>query len=205
MVDPAWRKRIEAAIRMHEEENPWLLIHLGVLLFEGDEKAAAEEAWYHSIELKPASMAWRNLAWVEEERGEIGKAIDFLLCAVKLEGTRPKEYLSRELMELYLKAGRYNEAWKYFESLSEHLSALERIISLAAPAAFETGHEDFLKEVFQRDFAYIKEGETRLVDLWKAYSVRRIAHIRNIPVTDKLNLEVQRTCPPPIGIDFMMS
>ncbi|NQT58522.1 MAG: hypothetical protein HQ557_06025 [Bacteroidetes bacterium] len=85
---------------------------------------------------------------------------------------------------MYLTADRYNEAWNYYKSLPEQISGLERIISLAAFAALETDHEDFLKKVFQRDFAYIKEGETRLVDLWNAYSVRRIAHIRNIPITD---------------------
>ncbi len=204
MTDQSWLEPLKKASEA-EKDNPWPLIHLGVLLYEGDRKAEAEAAWKMSIRIKETAIAWRNIARAEDEREELEKAVKSMLISTQLEGGKPAGYLSREMMELYIRTRRFNEAWEYYKNLPENVSAMERITALAAQAAFETGHEEFLKAVFEKEFAYIKEGETKLVDLWYAYSVRRIAHVRNVPMDETLNREVHRTCPPPSGIDFMMS
>lgn len=101
--------------------------------------------------------------------------------------------------------GRHDEAWKYYGCLPKEIKSQEKLALIAAAAAFERGDDAFLEELFRRPLAYIKEGETRLVDIWYAMQARRLAKERGIPVDAALEAEVRKTCPPPPAIDFMMT
>ena len=81
----------------------------------------------------------------------------------------------------------------------------ERIISIAALAAYERNDDEFLTKFFSRSFAYIKEGETRLVDLWYAWKTKLLAEKKGMTVDNDLKDAVRKSLKPPQNIDFTMS
>jgi len=204
IVDPVWQSILEDSVA-NEKENPWPYIHLGVLLYENDNGEKAVENWQKSISIKATPIAWRNMAMALQNWGEDDQAIDALKRAVALEGSSQQSYIIRELMTLLIKKKKMNEAWKYYNSLPPNLKNKERISSLAALAAFERKDDGFLIDLFNRSFAYIKEGETRLVDLWYAWQTRLLAEKKGIPVSDELKDSVRKSRKPPRNIDFTMS
>lgn len=204
MVDPSWQKILEDSLSV-ESENPWPFIHLGILLYENDDCERAVEYWQKSIGIRATPIAWRNLAIALKYWGESDQAIDALKRAVALEGPQPETHLTRELMMLLIEKKNYSEAWKYFSSLPAYLKDEERILSIAALAAFERGDDAFLIKLFNRSFAYIKEGETRLVDLWYAWKTRLLAEQKGVAVDEKLKDAVRKSQKPPQNIDFTMS
>jgi len=204
MTDPRWRGRLEKSCSA-QSGNVWDSIHLGILLYENDEKQKALELWKSSLERNPTVLACRNLSHACAEKGERELALRFMNQAVSLSGNRLTRSLCEEQLKLLMSCRLYREAWTFFSELKAPLATEERILSLAAIAAYETAHFDFLETLFHREFASVKEGETRIVDLWYGYHAQRLAHIRNTPLNEELMQEARNLCPPPEGIDFRMS
>jgi len=204
MVDPHWQPLLENAVK-DESENPWPYIHLGVLLYENDNEEKAVEYWQKSISIKATPVAWRNMAIALKNWGDDDQAIDAFKRAVALEGTNHEAYVTRELMMLLIEKEMYNEAWKYYSSLRAEQRDEERILSIAALAAYERKDDEFLTALFNRSFAYIKEGATGLVDLWYAWKTRLLAEKKGMTVDDDLRDAVRKTFEPPKNINFTMS
>jgi len=204
MVDPAWESLVRQAAGK-EKRNPWPLIHLGVLLHENRRSEEALEVWQRSLSLKATPLAWRNIAMVLKAWGDEDQALNALRRAAALEGSAPGEPLSRELIQALNSRGRHEEAWKYYSCLPREIKEQEKLAVAAAGAALARGDEEYLEEVFRRPLAYVKEGETLLVDYWYLLQARRLARERGIEVDEALKEEVRRTCPPPESIDFMMA
>ena len=204
MVDPVWQPILENCI-VNSPDSPWPLIHLGVLLYENDDKEKAVEYWQKSISIKALPIAWRNMAMALKDWGENEQATDAMKRAVALEGPNPDVYIIKELMVLLQDQKKFNEMWKYFSSLPKELAEDERVISLAARAALEKGNDEFVEQFFQRTFAYIKEGETKLVDLWFDYQFKKASKDIQQPLNDKQKEEIQKNNPPPKNINFTMT
>ena len=82
---------------------------------------------------------------------------------------------------------------------------MEKVIVPAALAAYELDDLSFVAAIFDREYAYIREGETRLVELWHKYHTKRLSRERKIPVNPELIEEVKQNYPPPKTIDLMMA
>ncbi|MBF9017731.1 MULTISPECIES: DUF5107 domain-containing protein [unclassified Oceanispirochaeta] len=203
MVDPEWKDTLQNACS-DDEVNPWPLIMLGVLLYEQDEKEGALKLWKQSLNHYPTALAYRNIAAAESEKCDFTAAEESYLNAYRIMDGKPGRPLCEEILKLYIKTEEYKKAWTFYSNLDTLLALEERLISLAAIAAYETAHFEFLEKIFHMDFASVREGETRMMDLWVGYSAQRLAHVRNTPVDSRLMDEAKRCCPPPQGIDFRM-
>jgi Domain of unknown function (DUF5107) len=204
IIDSEWKPNLQKACLDADVMNPWPRIMLGVLLFEQDEKEEAVKLWSESIQNSPSALAYRNLAIVQVENADLTAAEEYFMNAHRMMDGMPGRALCEEILKLYIRTEDYKKAWIFYSNLDAILALEERLISLAAIAAFETAHFEFLEKIFHMDFAYVREGETRMMDLWVGYSAQRLAHIRNIPVDAQLMDEAKRSCPPPPGIDFSM-
>lgn len=201
MVDPAWEPRLKKSAE-NDGNNPWPLIYLGVLYYETGRTEKAVEAWRSSLALEQTSLAWRNIAIADGYEGNA--AVEALLKAVEIEGTDLSEAMGLELLNAFNAGRRYQEAWEFFSNLPESMKDHEKIAVAAAESASELGNDDYLRKVFKRSLAYIKEGETRLVEYWYKMHARRIAREKGVELDESTFEEAVKTCPPPREIDFMM-
>ena len=192
ITDESWIPYLEESSR-NEPENPWPLLYLGVLHMEAGNKSEALECWRKSIDRSPLPVAWRNIAWVLKARGEREEAVKALLQAARMEGEHPSRHLSEELMDLLVSCNRIEEAWEFYSALPGSIRNHERLVAGAAGAALKMKKHDFLEKALNREFAMIREGDRRLVDLWFSYQNQKTG---NTGETDSETLE------PPKNIDF---
>ncbi|HPK00260.1 MAG TPA: hypothetical protein PKW60_12305, partial [Candidatus Hydrogenedentes bacterium] len=107
--------------------------------------------------------------------------------------------------DLLNRTGRYAEAADFIAALPEHIRSHERLLLAQARAALQTGRFEHVEQIFETEFAQIRECETSLTDLWFAYHEQRIAEAEGIPIDDALRERVRRDYVPPRNIDFRMS
>ena len=206
MTDPAWEIRLKKASSDGTiEERLWALIHLGALYYETGRADDALGCWTESLELEPTSIALRNIGIFYRDNKLHEKAAGAFAEAAALEGGGISEPLAREVINQYCLSGRFTDAWDFYSGLSEKLRGAEKIAVAAAEAASELGHDDFLMRLFNRSFAYIKEGETRLVEYWYRMHARKIATERGADDCRQFMDDAKNRYPPPRQIDFMMA
>lgn len=180
MVEPEWKKLLEKNLSKNKK-NPWALIHLGVIYYEDGNRDKALELWKKSLLLLETPIALRNISVFYKDQGVYDKALEYMLKAVDLENENRDIYLTVELMELQLMLKRYKDVWETYNKLPEDLKQNERIIVLTGLSAYEIEEFEFLEQLFKRKFAYIKEGETRLFELWEKYCIKKYGSKRTAP------------------------
>ena len=198
ITDRSWIPYLEEAAR-EDEGNPWPRLYLGTLLMEGGKFGEALECWRQSAARKPLALTWRNIARaliaMEQDMEESDEAVEAMRRAVDLEGGNPSRCIAEELMNLLLSRGRYQEAWDYYTTLPEPVRNHEGPVSAAAAAALELKKYDFIEHALSREFAMIREGDRRLVDLWFAYQKQKNANA---------GAAASPPADPPKSIDFRM-
>lgn len=66
----------------------------------------------------------------------------------------------------------------------------------------ELDHNEFLLNLFQKEFAVIREGEVTIVELWYKFQAKKLAESRNTVLSEELMKEAITLYPPPNNIDF---
>lgn len=228
MVSEKWLPLLEKSLSLPGGRTWYSLMHYGVAVYEGsdftdyavvrDNDAAenarrektAEEAWRASLAEQPSFWVYRNLAQLEERRGNTEAAGDYYEKAIAMEGAFADYALAAEYMGFLLHHKRFAETWQLFERLPEGCRTVDRVQIYAARAAVQVGQLDYLAGFFARPHHDVREGETSLTDVWFAYCARRMAAERGIeqPTVEQLETlidEAWDSCPPPEDIDFRMS
>ena len=170
----------------------------------------AEKAWKASIALRPTAIVYRNLAVLEEQRGNKAQAENYYDLALSCEGAFDDFALCAEFMGLLLKCGKYEKIWNIYESLPENCKNADRVRIFTASAAVKLDKFEYLTDFFGEEHFDIREGENSLTDVWFEFCARRIAKERGITdltpeKMDELIDEAWQTCPPDPRIDFRMS
>ena len=186
MSDEAWIPHLEEAARK-DAENPWPSLYLGTVLMEAGKSGEALECWRQAADRGPLTLTWRNMARALKAEGKADEAVEAMRRAASVEGPQPSRCISEELMNLLLSCERHEEAWDYYTGLPEDLRNHESLVSAAAAAALELRKYDFIEGALNREFAMIREGDRRLVDLWFAYQKQKGTNVD-----------------PPKNIDFRM-
>lgn len=234
-IPPSWMtsKRfmtlIEKSFDSPDAENWYSLLHYGNMLFEYWDNSvianeavnwsekdkyekAAEAAWRRSDALTPNVWAKRNLAVLYRLRGEKSKAEQEYDELIKLPAFKTDFAFAAEYMGWLNEDGKYEKAWELFVSLPDDMKKKDRIVLHAAKSAIRLGSFDFAKDVFDREYAIIREGETSLSDLWFEFKARELAKTQGKDfkkLTDNEKKEyfdlVENTLTPPHTVDFRMS
>ena len=171
--------------------------------------ATAEKAWLDSLKLEKSYIAYRNLAILEEQRGNIQKSADYYMLALDCDGAYDDFALLSEAMILFNENKEFEKVWNLFENAPENCTSADRVRINAAKAAIKLNKLDFLAGFFEEKHYDIREGENPLTDIWFEYSAKKLAAERGVDITDgaKLNElmdEALEICPPPYEIDFRM-
>ncbi|MFD0671178.1 DUF5107 domain-containing protein [Cohnella sp. GCM10027633] len=209
-VPPSWVVQDEWAAMLADsldrpEGGSWeAYLHYGVVLFENGRDAEAVEAWERSLAIEPSAWAYRNLAQAMVRRGEHDEALAMYERAFAINGEYPDRALAEEHLSLLVRLGRHERAWELYESLPPSFMDGDRIRIIVGAAALALGKDDYMRGLFETEFAVIREGEVQIIELWYKYHAGKLAASRGVAVTPELADEAARLYPPPSAIDFRM-
>ncbi len=205
MVQPEWKEILTAGLEYEENRNWYALLHAGVIAFEEGREEDAQGLWKESVDKRPSVWALRNLAAAAKVKGGTELALEYMQKAWEMPEIFSDRAFAEEYLTMLMDAGKVREAWKVFESMPEDIRVTERVSLLAGFAAIELRNLKFVEQLFERDFATIREGEMSLSMLWYKYHSARIADERGVKVDGKLMDEVKKSCVLPARLDFSSS
>ncbi len=202
MTQKEWRVLLEQALH-HGHGDHWLSwFHLGVMHYAGADYDGARKAWEHSLALEPSAWSLRNLACLERDAGNTGRAAELWHESyTTLPSLTP---LAVECAEALLADNRAGDALRLFETTA---CIHPRVDFLRARAHLALGHLDLVEHYLlsRPEIPDMREGEVSLSDLWFALHEQRLALQENIPIDDALRKKVRKKFPPPAEIDFRMN
>lgn len=193
-----WAERLQAG-----DENWYSTYQLGVYYaYKGDVETAAAY-WKKSAELRSNPWALRCLGIVEQQNGDMQKAADVLVKAVKLV---PEVHIAKEAMNLLKDTGRYEEMMEIYEALPEAVRKNGRVLIASCEAFIETGRYEEAEAMLLGDIALddVKEGEVKLSDLWFSLCAHKEAEKRGTEYNEELLKEIRETVEVPAKLDFRM-
>jgi tetratricopeptide (TPR) repeat protein len=204
MIQNEWFELLKASIESGNKS--WnALLHLGIMYYEQNEHEKAVHAWKESNALLPNVWAMRNLAFAYKESGETNKVYECMDKLWEMKDATSDQAFGLEYLTALVEIKDYEKAWQVFNSLPYDFQKDERIEIIAGKVAMELGNLDFVKGLFTKDYAIIREGENTITDLWFKYHTKIRADELGIAVSDELFEKVVIECPPPKNIDFRQS
>ncbi len=175
IVDPSWGVILEKYL--NQNENNWFgWCHLGVIALENFDEEKAQFCWEKSIELEPSAWVYRNLAQLMKIQYKPKKAIEFMelgLPLLPIKAENVAYYI--EYFRLLLEQSEENKLIEIYQDLNNVFIHHERLRILYAQARIKNNDLDGIEEIFEINFAQIREGERILTNLWYEYWGRKIA------------------------------
>ncbi|CAH0119013.1 hypothetical protein PAE9249_01510 [Paenibacillus sp. CECT 9249] len=202
MVQEEWMSMLADSLKREEGQSWNAYLHYGVMLYEHGQEEEALKAWERSLALQPSGWAYRNIAVLMRERGDNAMALSYMERAYGMENGFPDRAFAEEYVDLLIRSEQYEKAWSVYEALPASFKQSDRLRIIVGKAALALHIEDFLADLFETEFAVIREGEATIVELWYQYNAEKLAKERNAAVTDELILEAAAQFPPPAHIDF---
>lgn len=200
MVQSDWKELVQDSLK--EQSSWYALLHYGVMLYEAGEEEEAVTAWKASIEAAPSVWTYRNLAVAAKQAGNSSLTLHYMEEAYALAHHFPDRAFAEEYLGLLVERKDYARAWDVFQSLPETFAQSDRVQIIIGEAALTLDKDDFLTNLFQKEFAVIREGEVTIVELWYKVHAKQLAEHRGVPLTDELLQEARILYPPPANIDF---
>jgi hypothetical protein len=203
ITDPVWKPLLEKSMAVSGYSHNALINCLAVLLYENNEQSQAELLWKKAAD-NGDPLALRNLACIFRIKKDNKTALSYMRLAFEAEKGRIDQAFTEEYLQMLVENQQFETAWNVFKSLPPGIAERERVEVTTGQAAVEIGEYDFVRALFQKEFTYIKEGETTISDLWFRLQALELAQVRGIPYTEKLLREAVKTLSPPKEIDFRM-
>lgn len=159
-------------LELHPTHLKTLLL-LGVIYYENGHYDVAKEYWKQGLAITPLPIFYRNLAYASKQEDHIPEAIRLMEEADLFSYTGLDQAYFEEFFELLLTQSQWKRVYDYFYQLPEQLQHAERLIILTCEAAIELDQFEFLEEAFLREYALIREGETKLTEIWFQYADKK--------------------------------
>lgn len=202
MVQDDWMKLLEESLLVVENQTWTAYLHYGVMLYEKGLDDEAIEAWKSSLRIKPSAWVYRNLAEVSKRNGSLSEALSYMEKAYLISNGFPDRAFVEEYLNLIIQNNEFKMAWDLYETLPEEFAQSDRIQIILGVAAIELDKDLFIENLFNTEFAVIREGEVQIIDLWYKYNAKKLAKAQNVELSLDLIEEAKRLFPPPTNIDF---
>ncbi|KMZ53943.1 DUF5107 domain-containing protein [Dorea sp. D27] len=187
MTDVNYIPYLERYLNSHPGSVTGQLL-LGVCLYENGSYDDAVSLWERCLHEKPLPILHRNLACAAYQEGNVSKAV-WHMEQIPFHTYLEADYAYlQEYFQLLAKDGQWKTIDHLYQKLPGHLKAEERIYLLKCEAALHLEQWGFLEEAFQKEYASIREGETKITDIWFAYA--RAHHIDFSKLPDNLDLRM---------------
>ena len=227
MISTKWMDRIFKSLKSDAGYNWNSLLHAGVAVYEyhnvdvtarlsySEEENAlqrdkARELWTASVRERENYWAYRNLAILEQQAGNLDLTEKYYDLAIRCEGAFDDFGLASEYTCFLVKAKKYAKLWQLYSELPENCKCVDRVKISAAQAAVKLGELEYLEHFFLEEHYDIREGESSMTDVWFEYCALKMSKERGIEnpdaaTVDALVDEAWDLYPPSKDIDFRMS
>ena len=200
-VSAGWTDLLEESARAHSPT--WLHhFHLGVAQLERGDFGRARERFKSSLALKANAAAHRCLALLYQRDGDLDAAQTAYEHAWALCGC--DRNLAVEIGQFYFRHKRNAALDAFVKSLPAPIAADERIALLKAQIALERGEYATVRQLLQREYCTIREGELSLSELWFSSYIKEAEGRAGRELTPAEKGKVMQEFPPPPQIDFRM-
>ena len=177
-------------------------LHLGVAQAEAGALEEARASFEASLALQPNAAAHRNLALLLERGGDPDSAQGAYSRAWKLCGG--DRSLAVEFCSFLLRHKR-EPAFETFVALAPpEVASHERIQLMRAQLALTRGDYPAVRQLLQREYSTIREGELSLSELWFASFIQEAEQRKGGALTEAEKQSLMDANPPPRTIDFRM-
>jgi hypothetical protein len=173
------------------------------MLYEQGERKKGVDLWKESVAMNASPVALRNLAYDARINGDIASALSYMKQAVELENNSIDKVFSEEYMDLLLSQQKYAEVWDYYQKLPLGRKSADRINVLAGLAAVRLDEYAFVEELFKKDLACVREGDTSLTDMFFTRQARALMKEKGLD-EQQAETYARRNTVPPSHIDFRM-
>jgi Tfp pilus assembly protein PilF len=198
-VSDEWITLLSESARHHGAT--WLHhLHLGVAMLEQGKFEAARKNFTASISLKDNALSQRCLALLNERDGNTNTTTTAYQRAWALGNNDPN--LAVEIADFYFRNHRYADFADFKKSLPPQVADHERIVLQTARIALEEGQYDLARQLIDREFITVREGEVSLSELWFASYQKEAEHSKGRPLTTEEQQDLMQKFPPPRQIDF---
>ncbi len=204
MTDSAWRDLLESALAANRGAHWLSWLHVGIMRYRGGDSHGARQAWLESLQREPSAWAYRNLAALAQDAGEIEKAARFWAIAARMKPDL--QPLAVEACDALLAAGAFAAVQELIGQLPSEVANARRVRLLGAIAALRSGDLAAPAEFFAArcEIPNIREGELSLSDLWFEWQEARLANREGVPLDAASRQQVRREHPLPSEFDFRM-
>lgn len=187
-------------------EKATLQHYLGIIYLENEEVSLAQTCWLEVMSVLPNAWTARNLAQLEQRRGEVKESMRWYAKAFKLPGFLVDPAIAEEYATLLVEHKMQTEARQLFDVLeSQWLQSSEKLVLLRARLAAMEHDATLIKAlVFTREFGHIREGDTILNDLWLAAHVIEYTTEHNIEANEEVVAKVKELYPIPAKYNLTM-
>ncbi|MEF9941410.1 MAG: DUF5107 domain-containing protein [Lachnospiraceae bacterium] len=172
MIDTAYRPYLERYLDAHPTSSTAALL-LGTILYENDEYEKAITLWKQGYTWNPLPLFCRNLAYSAKQEDDIPQAIMYMEQIPWNEHPTIDHAFLEEYYELLLLDKQWRKVYDHFHALPSALQQAERLMILTCEAAIELDEFVFLEDAFSKEYALIREGETKMTDFWFRYAKKR--------------------------------
>ena len=190
-TDPVWLPYLKRRVNA-EPDNVTALLLMGVLLYENGAWDHAATCWKRALQYRNLPILWRNLAFAAAQAGDNKQAISYMEQAHLESYPDIDRAFYSEYFRYLLTDGQGAAVLSRYQKLPPILQNTEILLLEACEAAelLLDGEDDsfdeetiftFLEEAFTREYALIREGETRLSDIWFAYARKKGIRKDKIP------------------------
>jgi hypothetical protein len=207
MVQAEWGPLLEASLSRPGGDHAGAWLAWGTFCLEAGDAAGADRAWAEAWDRGPSLWAARNRAVLARRENDAPGAMVWYRRALGFPET-PVE-LVREALEFLVNQGTpqaLDEAGSWLDRWPSSVRQDDRIGILTARWHLARGDGAAVLDLLGqgRDWAYIREGELSLPDLWIQAHAGLLARDRNSPITPELRAEAERLHPVPASLDFRM-
>jgi len=204
MVQIQWQELLETAVRAGRGDHWRSWYHLGVMRHRRGDLAGARAAWERSVALEPSAWAYRNLAQIDLDEGDVDEGCSLMMQAVRLAPACAP--LVREFCEFLLDQDRPQQALAVLKQAAPGIWSHGRIRLCKVRASLALG-DTMEAESFYNDRVIvddIREGEVSVTDIWYQWqALRRAKEIGESP-SRALLAQVKEELSPPFEYEFRL-
>jgi Tfp pilus assembly protein PilF len=200
-VSTGWSDALRESADSHGAT--WLHhVHLGVAELERGLFDTARRHFKSSLALKENALAHRCLALQYQRDGDLDAATAAYDRAWSL--CEKNQDLAVEISEFFMRHKRYGAFDTFVKALPASIAGHERITLMKAKIALERGEYATVRQLLQREYCTIREGELSLSELWFASYIKEAENRVGHALTSIEKRKLMRDFPPPRQIDFGM-
>lgn len=160
-------------LKRYEERYPkcsTALLHHGIIAYENGQWETAVSLWEQALDIKPQPILYRNLACAKHQKGDLEGALECMEQITWSEYLHLDYAFLQEYFSLMGEKQNWDRIFALFAKLPNEYQQNERLFLSACEAAMHLKKWDFLRPAFEREYASIREGETKITRIWLEYA-----------------------------------